>query len=186
MPAKRLAIYNFGMFRELSAHSANTGFHDRNERNFTAAEASDGFIARSGYAGEPGPESWGVQVYPRFYVERGDEWSPSTLSLWRDPIALMAFTYAGVHSEAMRRARDWFVEPQWPEYVLWWVAADHTPDWAEGVSRLEHLHDFGPNARAFNFRSAFDETGQPMEIDRAAVKQKVLANRGAMNPHPPG
>jgi hypothetical protein len=69
---------------------------------------------------------------------------------------------------------------------LWWVAADHKPDWAEGVSRLEHLHDFGPSARAFNFRFAFDENGQPMEIDRTAVKQKVLANRGAMNPYPPG
>src|SRR5262245_42473400 len=82
--------------------------HDRNDRNFRAAESSDGFIARSGYDGEPGPESCGKQVFPRFYVERGDGWSPSTLSLWRDLELPMAFTYAGIHAEAMRYGREWF------------------------------------------------------------------------------
>ena len=70
-----------------------------------------------------GPQSWGEQVYPRFYVERGDGWSPSTLSLWRDLTALMAFSYSGIHAEAMRHGREWFVKPTWPGYVLWWVAA---------------------------------------------------------------
>src|SRR3954464_12728557 len=149
---KRLAIYNFGMFKVAGSDPANQGFHDRGDPNLAAAEQSDGFIARSGYEDDPGPESWGQQIYPRFYVERGDGWSPSTLSLWRDIASLMAFSYSGVHAEAMRHAREWFVKPAWPGYVLWWVDAGHTPEWAEGVERMEFLHDNGGSPFAFDSR----------------------------------
>ena len=128
---------------------------------------------------EPGPESWGEQVYPRFYVERGDGWSPSTLSLWRDLTALMAFSYGGIHAEAMRHGREWFVKPTWPGYALWWVARDHTPDWAEGVKRLEFLHDNGPSPFAFDFKTPFDADGNPISIDREMVKRSMRLKSGA-------
>ena len=177
MRGKNLAIYNFGMFRQRSDHPDIQGFHDRNDRNFATAEQSDGFVARSGYADEPGPESWGVQVYPRFHVERGDGWAPSTLSLWRDLGSLMAFSYSGFHAETLRHARDWFVEPQWPPYVLWWVDAGHIPQWSEGVARLERLHDHGPSSFAFDFKHPYDEDGQPAEIDRTMLKQRKIVER---------
>ena len=147
---KRLALYNFGLFKLAASDPANQGFHDRNDPNFSAAEQADGFIARSGYEDEPGPATWGGQVYPRFYVERGDGWSPSTLSLWRDLPSLMAFSYNGLHAEAMRHARERFVKPEWPGYVLWWVDGSHTPDWAEAVARLEFLHDNRAGPFAFD------------------------------------
>lgn len=171
-----LALYNFSQFRTPSEHPANQGFHDRNDRNFALAEASDGFVARSGYDGEPGPQSWGVQVYPRFYVERGDGWSPSTLSLWADLESPMVFSYAGYHSETMRHGREWFPKPDWPPLVLWWVEAGHTPQWSEGVARLEHLHDHGPSPFAFSFRQAFDPQGAPARSDTALVKRKMAIN----------
>jgi hypothetical protein len=173
---KRLAVYNFGMFKLAASDPANQGFHDRSEPNLRAAEQAEGFIARSGYADEPGPASWGEQVYPRFYVERGDGWSPSTLSLWRDLGALMAFSYGGLHAEAMRHARQWFVKPTWPGYVLWWVEREHTPEWAEGVERLQLLHDNGASPRAFDFKTPFDEGGRPASIDRQMVKQIMRLN----------
>jgi hypothetical protein len=173
----RLAIYNFGMFRERADSPANQGFRDREQPNFVAAERAPGFIARSGYAGEPGPPSWGEQVYPRFYVERGDGWSPATLSLWQDLVSLMAFTYFGIHAEALGRAREWFVEQRWPPCVLWWVAVAHFPSWKEAVDRFEHLHDHGPTPTAFSFQVAFDEQGLPTAIDRRSVAQ--LARRVA-------
>jgi hypothetical protein len=105
----RLAVYNFGMFRERAASPSNQGFRDREPANLEAVERASGFIGRAGYEGEPDRESWGVQVYPRFYVERGDGRAPSTLSLWIDIESLMAFTYSGVHAEALRHASDWFV-----------------------------------------------------------------------------
>lgn len=171
-----LALYNFSMFRVPSEHAANQGFHERNDRNFLVAEHSDGFVARSGYADEPGPESWGEQVFPRFYVDNGDGWSPSTLSLWHDLASPMAFSYSGFHAETMRHGHEWFPEQHWPPYVLWWVAAGHRPEWREGVERLEHLHDHGTSAFAFDFKKPFDAEGRPVEIDRAAVKRKMKLN----------
>jgi hypothetical protein len=167
----RLLIYNFGMFRERAEHPANQGFRDREALNFVAAERAPGFIARSGYAGEPGPPSWGDQAYPRFYVERGDGWSPATLSFWKDLESLMAFTYFDIHAEALGRAREWFVEQRWSPYVLWWIAVAHIPSWKEAVDRFEHLHDHGPTPTGFNFQAAFDAHGLPTAIDRKAFTQ---------------
>lgn len=173
---KQLAIYNFGMFLRPSDDPANDGFHRRSDLNLLAAEQSDGFIARSGYLGEPGPASWGVQVYPRFYEERGDGWAPSTLSLWRDLSSLMAFTYAGIHREAMQHASDWFMERSWPGYVLFWVEAARPLIWADGVARLEMLHDRGSGPDAFDFKSPYDANGLATAVDRDEVRRKMETN----------
>jgi hypothetical protein len=173
----RLALYTFGMFRARADDPVNQGFRDRNDLNFRAAELSEGFIARSGYDGDPGPESWGKQVYPRFYVERGDGSSPSTLSLWADLSSPMAFVYGGVHAEAMRHGHEWFVEPAWPPYVLWWVERDYQPIWAEGTARHEYLHDRKASPFAFDFKTAFDGEGRPATIDRAVLRRKIQSNQ---------
>lgn len=128
-------------------------------------EAAPGFIARSGYEGDPGPPSWGEQVWPSFYKERGDGWSPATLSLWEAPGAIAAFAYRGVHGEAVRLGRTWFVEPEWPPYALWWVAVDHVPDWLEAVARHQLLHDTGPTPSAFDLRTPFGADGEPMDLN---------------------
>ena len=83
-----------------------------------------------------------------------------------------------IHAEAMRHARDWFVKPTWPGYVLWWVERDHTPDWAEAVARLEFLHDNKASPFAFDFKTPFDQDGKPAAIDRDAVRQKIGLNAG--------
>jgi hypothetical protein len=176
MSRKRAALYTFGVFRAPSNDPVNHGFHDRNDRNFSAAQASEGFIARSGYVDEPGPESWGEQVFPRFYTERGDGWSPSTLSLWRDLESPMAFSYAGIHSEALKHGRDWFLKPEWPPYVLWWVDLDHTPQWSEAIARHEHLHDHRATPFAFDFKSPYDEDDRPTAVDLEKVKRIMRLN----------
>ena len=169
-----LALYTFGQFRLPSAAPENDGFHARNDRNFAAAEASAGFVARSGYADEPGPESWGRQVYPRFHVERGDGWAPSTLSLWSGIDAAMAFSYGGIHAEALRHGQEWFVEPRWPPYAAWWTEA--RPDWAEAIIRHEHLADHGSTIFAFDFKMPFDASGQVTKVDTAAIRELVREN----------
>lgn len=174
---KRVALYTFGIFRAPATDPSNQGFHDRNDVNFLAAESSEGFIARSGYADEPGPESWGKQVYPRFYEEKGDGWSPSSLSLWRDLISPMAFSYSGIHSEALKHGRSWFLKPEWPPYVLWWEEETHTPTWAEAIQRHEYLHDHGPTAWAFDFKQPYDVTGQRTVLNREDLKQYVESNQ---------
>jgi hypothetical protein len=172
---KRLAVYNFGMFREPADSAVNQSFRDLETPNFLAAERAAGFVGRAGYAGEPDQPSWGEQVYPRFYVERGDGGSPSTLSLWESLESLFAFAYSGIHAEAIRRASDWLVEKQWPAYVLWW--AEGIPDWRQAVTRFERLHDCGPSPEAFNFKTPFDQRGDATTIDRDAVRRLIHTNR---------
>ena len=154
-----VALYTFGTFIEPADHPANHGFYERNDPILNAVERASGFVARSGYVDEPGPVPWGEEVYPRFYEERGDGWSPATLSLWRNLESPMAFAYFDLHAEALAHAREWFRRPQWPPYVLWWEESGRHPAWREAVERHQHLHDHGPTAHAFTFKRPFDASG---------------------------
>ena len=162
-----LALYTFGVFREPAESPKNAGFHARNDAVFASAETSDGFIARSGYPGDPGPQSWGPQVFPRFYVERGDGWTPATLSLWRDIESAMGFAYGGLHREALRQARDWFAAPEWPPYAAWWEPDGVRPSWTDAARRHEALHDRGPTPFAFDFKTPFDAGGRSFAFKRS-------------------
>lgn len=164
-----LALYTYGAFLRPSADPANDGFHALNDPVMARADAAPGMIARSGYASDPGPAPWGQEVYPSFHIDNGDGWSPATLSLWRDPESLYAFTYSGLHARALARGRDWFQAPRWPPLVLWWHCVPTPPQWAEGVARIECLQANGPAADAFDFSTLFDPQGQPCSLDQSYI-----------------
>lgn len=171
-----LAIYNFGIHAESYLTAPVQGFALREPLNFEAASYAAGFVGRSGYAGEPGPESWGEQVFPRFLKETGRDSGVSSLSLWRDIESLMAFTYSGVHADALKHARHWNERQFWPPLVLFWVEAGRRPAWKQAVERFELLADHGPTPEAFNFKSAFIVDGSPYVVDRDHVKLLSLQN----------
>jgi len=176
MPGHHLAAYNFGLHVDTYESPRVEGFRLREPLNFEAANRAEGYIGRSGYDDVPGPESWGEKVYPRFMADSGFEDAPSSLSLWTDLEALMAFTYNGVHAEALKHARNWNQRQVWPSLVLWWVPEGSQPVWADGAERLEHLHDHGPSPRAFTFKTAFCPEGNPVAVDRDGVKAKTARN----------
>ena len=169
--SERVALYTFGVFAVPSDDPVNDGFHTRNDPILEAVDSAPGLIARSGYADEQGPQPWGEQVYPSFYVERGDGWSPATLSLWSDLESAFAFSYSGLHAEALAHGREWMVKPEWPPYALWWVTGDHQPTWHEAVARHLQLHENGSSSDAFNFKKPFDALGRKVSIDRSLVKE---------------
>ncbi|PHR22306.1 MAG: hypothetical protein COA37_11290 [Hoeflea sp.] len=171
-----LAMYNFGQHVAPLDAPEVQGFLRREPLNFAAAEMASGFVGRSGYDGEPGPESWGLQVFPRFLEGSRFDTGPSSLSLWRDIESLMAFSYAGVHAEALKNARNWNAKNDWPPLVLWWIEAGQRPDWTGAAAKLEFLHDHGAGPQAFTFKQPYRPDGAPVEIDRARVKAMVEAN----------
>ncbi|AKI03275.1 protein of unknown function (DUF3291) [Hoeflea sp. IMCC20628] len=175
-PGFHLAIYNFGLHVAAYGAPEVQGFARREPLNFAAAEKASGFVGRSGYDGEPGPGSWGLQVFPRFIIGSGFDSGPSSLSSWDDVESLMAFSYAGVHAEALRNARNWNTKNDWPPLVLWWFEAGCRPDWQQGANKLEWLHDHGPGPDAFTFKQPYGPDGEPLEIDRARVKALIEAN----------
>ena len=99
------------------------------------------------------------------------------MSWWRDLESIWAYTYSGIHAEALAKGRTWFRKGDWPPLVMWW--SEMRPDWAEGVARHEQLHDHGASAHAFGFRQAFDVAGRPATPDRAQVRE--IAARNATN-----
>ncbi|MGB0505345.1 MAG: DUF3291 domain-containing protein [Pikeienuella sp.] len=174
MPALNIALYTFGLFIKPAEHEANDGFHVRNDIILANMDGVPGFIARSGYDDDPAEDLWGEQVYPHFYVENGDGWAPATLSLWESPEAMMAFTYSGLHGEAVRMGHQWFQRGDWPPLVMWWV--DERPCWADGVERFERLHRSGPTPNGFSIKCLFGQDGRPIKVDTAKLKEFKLTD----------
>lgn len=166
-----LAVYTFGQFLDRADSPKIKSFFDLEPSVLADLETRPGFIARSGYDSNGLPECWGEQVFPRFWVDNGDGWAPSSLSLWQDVESIAAATYHGGHGAAYRRGREWNIPAlDWPGYVLWWVPADHRPDWREAVDRHEHLAHHGATAHAFTFKQPFAPNGQMSTLESSKVK----------------
>lgn len=172
----RLALFTFGVFAKPADDPVNDGFHVRNDPILAAVPQAEGYLGHSGYPDEPGPDMWGEYVFPEFYGETGDEWTPQTLSLWLDLESTMAFAYQGLHAEALRHGREWFVAPQWPPYAAWWVADDHTPTWREACARHLQLHEHGADEQVFTFKHPFGPDGQPVQLNAQKIKQIAARN----------
>lgn len=165
----RIAFYTFGILREKEGHPQVQGFYDRIDSVFEQAKNSEGFIAQSN-------ASWGEYVSPRFYDKEKHAVAPATLSLWKDLESVCAFAYRNNHGEAIKLRQEWALKPEWPTYVAWWVEDDHLPDRKEACIRLEHLHDNGSNPFAFNFKKPFDDKGQPAELNRKVIEDRIKTN----------
>lgn len=174
----RLAFYTFGILHEPYGHERTQGFVDRAQGVFDSAEATDGFVDRSRRDPDTNEHSWQPFASPRFYIEGEHAGAPTTLSLWDDLESVFAFAYYGAHGEALSKRKDWFVPPEWPTYVAWWVDDDHRPCWEEASARHEQLHDQGPTPGAFTFKKAFTPEGDPLEIDRECIAEKRKTVKG--------
>jgi hypothetical protein len=171
----RLALYTFGVLKDVTRSEILSDFVAIAPSVYADAETVDGFIAHAGAArpdlsgksklGEDfGP--WGIAVAPRFYkgsTKPGEDTIITTLSLWRDIEAARRFTYGGLHRTALRRRSEWFQKPEWPGYVLWWVADENVPTWTEGARKLEAIDDDGPTSTGFDFATCFDSAGRKIE-----------------------
>jgi hypothetical protein len=121
----RIAFMTFGVLYEPRTHSRSKGFINRIPATYEVAERSEGFIDRSHLDPDTGRHSWGELVCPRFLP---DELHPNvarTLTLWRSLESVFAFSYADLHGEALTLRAQWFRKPEFPSYVIWWVADDH-------------------------------------------------------------
>lgn len=88
------------------------------------------------------------------------------MSVWADLESLADYVYRSDHTAFLRRRREWFVKPDGPIMVLWWVPAGHIPTLDEATARLDTLIEHGPTPQAFTFRRPFPPTGTaPTDAD---------------------
>jgi hypothetical protein len=152
----RVAFHTFGVLREPFGHPQVQGFEERVGVTFAAAEAAPGLLAY--------PASMQIsQDDPAFadssFTPAGAQ-SAMTISLWQDLESVCAFAYAGVHGEALRLRKEWFVSPPLgPTYTIWWVGDGDEPTWFEARERQWHLHTYGPTPFAFTFHTPFAADG---------------------------
>ena len=168
----RVAFATFGILRQAPGNEQVQGFIDRLQSVLESAEATEGFIDRARLELD-----WGDRGKPRFFDEDKYVFAATTLSLWVDLESVYAFAYNGNHSEALSRREDWFLTPQWPTYVAWWVSDDHTPAWEEAWQRLEHLHDYVPSPYAFDYRKTFGDDGQEVRLRRQTIQTRITSVR---------
>jgi hypothetical protein len=118
------------------------------------------------------PDSWGdwsTAVAP-FYKDYPAVLK--TLSFWKGLESVAAFSYRGLHGEALKKRSEWFAATEYPVFVVWWIDDGKTlPTWEEACRRLVLLHESGPTPEAFNFKSCFDATGAPAKLDRARLAE---------------
>ncbi len=100
-----------------------------------------------------------------------------TPSVWRDLESVMAYSYGGLHAEALAKRKDWFEHGTWPGYVVWWVGDDQPVTWDEAHRRYELLYHQGSSPDAFNFKQPFSPDGHPHTINRDEVKKIGLENQ---------
>ena len=158
----RIALYTFGILHGQQDHKQAQEFIDRISSVFEVAKNAKGFI-------DLAREDWGHYSIPRFFDKNKHAAPLSNLSLWKDLESVYAFTYRGRHGETFKKRGEWFLEPEWPTYVAWWVEDDHIPTWEEACKRHEYLHDNGPSPFAFNFKQPFNDMGQPTTLDREII-----------------
>ena len=173
----KVVLYTFAIFKEPNQHEQNDGFHARNPFVYTSAENAKGFVDPSGNSWKRdhatrNSDRGTREVSPRFFPGENHRDTAATLSVWEDVESIYAFTYHGFHAEVLSNRDEWFVEGEWPAYVAWWTRDDVYPTRAEGAKRLEHLHDHGPTAYAFNFKAPFDADGNPLRMDRDKIQER--------------
>lgn len=96
----------------------------------------------------------------------GDGFPVLTLTVWKSLQGLYRFTYSGQHKQALRDRNKW-MEP-YPEkhlsYVVWWTEKVKDVSWQEAFKRYNYYIQHGPTSFAFDFKHAFDETGETCKL----------------------
>lgn len=170
---KRLAFMTFGTLVEEFGHPTVQGFVDRISAVYGSADSTPGFVGRSERNLADYSHSWGEIVAPQCWGGETSLKTAATLSIWDDVESVTAFAYHGHHGEAMKKRNDWFEHPGLPEHVGWWVDGNEEVNWQAAADRMDHLHEHGPTAHAFNLKRPFGPDGEPHKIDTAAVRAKA-------------
>lgn len=174
----RVAFMTFGVLHAPRTHRRSKAFLDGSPAIHEAAERSEGFVAGSNLDSDTGRDRWGQFICPGFLPEELGPHMARTLTLWESLETLFAFAYAGPHAAALGGRKEWFRKTEFPAYVVWWVADDQVPTFAEATARLERLHERGPTPEAFTFSCPFDWDGTPTAIDHTLVNEIIARNAG--------
>jgi hypothetical protein len=92
------------------------------------------------------------------------------MSVWETPEHLYQYVYRSLHTDFLKRRREWFDKMSEMFYALWYIPAGHLPDIEEARERLEYLREHGETPYAFSFRQQFEPPiVEPQRMEPPAV-----------------
>lgn len=78
-----------------------------------------------------------------------------TFSVWESIEQLEHFVFKTVHTDFLKRRREWFQNYGKMHTAMWWVQAGNIPSLQEALEKLEYIQNNGPSESAFNFKQKF-------------------------------
>ncbi len=147
-----VAIYTVGRLKHPYEHPASREFFEVGSKLIRQADISGELIVEFSPDGVQFPEE----------AFKGEGYPILTLTVWKSLQSLYRFTYSGRHKQAIRDKNKW-IEPyqeKQPTYVVWWTERVKDVSWEEAFMRYNHYIQHGPTPFAFDFKQAFDETGE--------------------------
>ena len=88
------------------------------------------------------------------------------VSIWEDVEKLERFISKGKNSELLAHRDEWFIERDYPPYVLYWFPAGEKVTEAEINERFEQLYENGPSPTAFTLERRFTLTAMLTSVLR--------------------
>ena len=140
-----LAQINIGRIKGLPDSDVMKEFMDALDEVNAIADQAAGFVWR--LQSDQG-NAMDIQAFSDPYIA-------INMSVWEDVETLFNYTYKTVHTDFVRRRKEWF-EPYGSNHAcLWWIEAGHRPTTAEGIERLAYLDEHGPSPHSFTFSKRF-------------------------------
>ncbi len=75
----------------------------------------------------------------------------ATVSVWTDVHSLRDYTFNSLHGTYLERKSEWFEVVDGPQLVIWDVATDARPDFAEAFAKLDNLRAHGDTPEAYGW-----------------------------------
>ncbi len=120
-------------------------FVENLERVNSIAEASEGFVWR---LKDENNNATSMNPYD-------DEQVIINVSVWESFETLEHFMYQTIHSEFLKRRKEWFQNFGTAHTAMWWIPAGKFPTIKEAVDQLDYLQKNGASEKVFDFRNKF-------------------------------
>jgi len=84
-----------------------------------------------------------------------DEQVIINISVWESIASLETFVYKTLHTDFLKRRKEWFQKFGKVTTTLWWIAEGDFPSVENAVELLDYLQKKGPSQKVFNFRNKY-------------------------------
>ncbi|RYU95226.1 DUF3291 domain-containing protein [Emticicia agri] len=77
------------------------------------------------------------------------------VSVWESVETLERYVYKSLHTDFLKRRKEWFHHFGKVYTALWWIPAGQYPAVEEAVAKLDYLQKNGASSLVFDFRNRF-------------------------------